>query len=532
MGMRDFHPNKITSIIHNNVFFLGRAKDGPLRTPVRITSYDKAVKLFGADSDMVEAYLVASTTSPTNNYYLVRVSGEYAKATMQYTSSRPVVFRSVYAGDKYNGITVSVEDAASIDSAGRPITRKALRISPSPALAAEGKGTLVYFLDMFESCGHLIERVNTDTDLGIGTVYILCDLDVEPTYTLPYFSMTLSGGADGCDLSKNQLYEALEQTYEVLLGREVDVVCPLGAYFDDVQVPSVYGYAPYGQSQYMDDGNCLTLTNDQGNYVTFHGQLARFCRQQQRFGNMSLGVIGMKPVKDVSRIGSWPINYVVNIAQNTAFADRFDFSDVDGGVTVDLGMFLSVVCGEVIYESGLKVPGSVPYAALLASTLPGMTTTNMSVGAGTKQTFELGGGAIDRLSELGVVAFRTSPKRGLVVAKGVTAALTNTVYHFIENARTAQALSIGMNNIVNEITSRYSLSTALVTTKVSSIIRVVEEMVSSFLSALKSIGALDDYDYEIDASTVGMLVVKIKAVVPQSVDYITGSAFIRLLNGG
>ena len=412
----------------NVVVLIGTALQGPCNEPVDAAGIEHVKRVFGTDGTLFEGYRLAYTVNPNATYRLIRVGGKYARLDV------PVVFndstvtglslRSVGGGSRYNSVCVRV----------RPPEEGAALV-----ISYNGYENVYYFAE-FPSVGLLVDKINADAANGYSPVFASTeDITIPSELLCDYLSgeNTLSGGWDGLDISKNDLYTELDAIYRSLEGLRTDIVVPLGVYFDDVAVPYIYGSdrSIYGESEYFAQDDYLTLEVD-GGRATFHGQLADFCFRQFNRGLMAHGVIGMRPVPGAELIRESQQAYLVDLINATCFADRHGLTAYVEGEPVDRGHYLSVVLGDLLID-GRYTSGAAAYAALIAAA--GVeTTTNLPVSNIARQRTQLDGDWLRYAADRGLVVFYESLKNGLSVYNGVTASLSDGPLRYIANVRTAQ----------------------------------------------------------------------------------------------
>jgi hypothetical protein len=507
------------------VCILGTANLGPIREIVSGSSPKQVEAIFGTNGTLYSWFKAAWEQEPSNQYLLIRVSGDHAEAQVLCGDENFILFRSIKGGFTGNDIQVSVGFIDTITPEGEPTQRRALVITENRSDAETRINT--YFLDNFPTCESLIHRVNSDAYAGFAPVLMSGDLDLQDISVIPDFNVPLSGGTDGVNATKNELHTYLTEVYDLLLGRGIDVVCPAGVYFDDVRISSYYGEDTYGEAYYSPEGDYLTLTDEDGNPLTFHGQLADFCLAQQEFGIMTLGVMGMRPIESLDQLKQYEYSYLLAIARNTPFADRYHFEEVNNGLKIDKGLFLNIVCADCLDSDNNLVSGAAAYASILACTPIGQTTTNQVIRSAVAQRFEFSSDIQKEFSDLGIVTFRTSPKRGLTVVNGVTAALLPSEYHFVLSTRTVQEVSYNVNQIIRDakktFTGRGNRSSYILNAR-----QILQDRISSYLISLQEENLIRGYRCEVTIDGA-RLMAKVDIVPLQSVEFLGGTAVLDLV---
>ncbi len=457
----------------NSVFLLGTGNDGPVNQPKQITSPEQAVNVFGTEGTLYKGFLQGYSKYPDLNYFLVKVSGSYAKLTYyaldEATSQmcKCLILRSKGAAVKYNEIKIVIENLSD----NKEIVKWALVFYPQQQIGEP----IAYYLDIFPTFIQLVQAINRDTDAGNNFVYANTLTPFMNSISMVGMNLPeqyLSGGNDGTSLIKDDLYLALHTTYEILGGRGINLIVPLGVYFDDVYDPSYYGSGIYGESGYTSNDDVLMLYDTvEQKRCSFHEQLIDFCRNQETSGFVTHGVIGLRPFKEelLNRMQDLGYFYTSRLLQVTAFNDRLGLSEVKGSRLKDKGWYISIFAGDFLFQEGFENEywdnGAVIYAGMLAKSSMTNHTTNMPVPSdfvlnrdGTKkvpkyrpvyETEEL-----KILSTMGVVACRVSPKYNLVIHNGVTPSLPSSDMHDVINVKMVQYTLWFLNNFFKRYKGR------------------------------------------------------------------------------
>ena len=464
----------------NSIFLLGTAEDGPVNRPVKINHPEQAKKIFSTIGSLYKGYMQGYSIAPELDYFLVRITGSYARGL--YLDK--LTFRSKGAGVKYNDIKISIEQLTYFTGN----IEWALVVYPHEVLGEP----VAYFLKDFPKLGLLIQAINADTDAGRGCIYtntvhyglsslVLTDNGEE--------EILLSGGLDGLDASKNDLYRALDKTYQLLEGRGIRIIVPLGVYFDDMWDQYFYNLDTYGNAYYTreedplditrtggqihstngmfmqiynslvfnefysqsEEHEDLIVTDGEGDQCTFHEQLIDFCRAQQRFGMITHGVLGLRPFSDwlIQNMHTLEYKHVPRLVTVTALGSRMGFYDHDS--QRDKGFYISIFAGDFLftYDNPYWDSGAVVYATMIAK--HGLEGTSNKVIPGNPEYRPiLQSTELKALSTLGVVGCRTSPIKGMVVHNGVTPGLYQGELHNLANVTMAQIAVFHINQILQE----------------------------------------------------------------------------------
>lgn len=493
-------PKDLPTGIGNRLYLLGVSEDGPYMEPTLVTTKSQARTIFGDASKgtLVKAFDEAYDRKEDISIYLMRITGNFATLEVEGFPTDPLnrqhlfFLHSIYAGEKYNKLSIKMQDD----------TKRELYTFTLSTLDQE----FVYEIPYDMTVGAFVKGINEDCRMGRHRIMASTDY---PETDIGFLAGMLledeevrsfDDGEDGLHPTRNELYLACDIAYQVLQGRQVDIIVPVGMYVDDVHPAYLYGKAIYGSSYYSSSSDYLQLldTENGNKVVSYHEQLIEFCREQMRLGYMTHGVMGMRPIKN------FPVNvindtsYISRLAQSSAFRDRHGFTDYQGGQVYDKGYFVSVVPQELVYHKGTPdeyvANGSVRYAAILTGHFD--TTTNVSLGDDVELLYELSTYTMQELSRIGVVTFRNSVRRGNVVTNGVTAAAPTSELHDVANLRMVQITIAYMNQAVDLIyEGEYDAGMRR---------NYLEELVRKRLDNLQKEGVLLRYDYTIEFRNDGV----------------------------
>lgn len=476
------------------IYLLGTAGKGPIREPVRIQESDQAARLFGEQGTLARAAADVYATNPQATIYCFRVAGAYATARLHvpvedpeggpYPVPRVGLFLRSREGSE-------ADNALGIQGLSLPDGRAALNF-----VAADGSIQKTYWLEDYPFLGDLVRTINADATLGDCPCFASTDVPLVETEALMEYlgegTRLLSGGHAAVDLTPDDLFLALEDSYAMLMGRHIDVVVPLGARLDDAYLADYYGSGEYTEAHYASPEDHLTLWDTQEDRpATFHAQLALFCEAQQKFGWMTHGVIGLRPLTDPT-LAEDPGEYVARLILETALRKRLGLVEGEGDGAIDKGGYVSIVAGDLLYGAGSLREhwdtGALAYAAMLAGLDGNLSTTNRLVPGNPPQRIEFDTDTLKDLSFMGVVTFRTSVKQqALVVHNGVTAALPDSDLHQVSNVRMVQLTLANLNALAREFKGE----------QIADLMRTneVERLVNEMLDGLKQAGILSDYRF-------------------------------------
>lgn len=427
-----------------SVFLLGQSNDGPVNEPIPVNNLKDARAIFG-EGNLLDAYEQVKDI-PDIRVHLMRITGEYARLALLGETAGAVQsvlnFRSAAAGARYNGIEIY------IGSVERDGTEHPALIVESTGFEAEARS---YILADYQDLTDLARQVNRDAYLKRGLVSVTVanpDFALDALHLLNSDKNRMTGGADGDAVTRDDLYLALDDSYGILEGRPIDVLCPYPVRLDDIHPATRYGDAVYGEVRYG-SGDYLALHEDGApEYpLTFHEQLIAFCEAQERFGFMTHGVIGLRenPAGD-----AMSPHLVARLAGASAFSDRYGLTDYRNGNYIDRGHRISVFAQDIRY-GGRVANGAAMYAGMVGGTEPHETTTNRVLPAGIELAFELSPEELRMLSAIGVVAARSSVRKGIVITNGVTAGLPTSPLHLIGNTRMIQYTLTALNRALDDM---------------------------------------------------------------------------------
>lgn len=167
----------------------------------------------------------------------------------------------------------------------------------------------------------------------------------------------LQGGRDEIDLTYEELYDKLEEAYDVAKNAEdIDIVVPLGVYAD------------------------VELLSDKKDFAQ---QLANFCAHTFLRNNEIQGVIGTQPLQNPRMV-----NVIEKIERLEELDTDYYMSDSEGnkiydanGEIVDIGRFISIIAYDKSYEDEfLALPsiesGAPDFAGIASMLSPFNSPTN------------------------------------------------------------------------------------------------------------------------------------------------------------
>lgn len=490
-----------------NLFLIGTSQKGPYMEPTLVTSPENAEKVFGSfhAGNLVKAFNEAYSEDRDIPIYLMRIGCTPSSLTVY-----------AYGEGEEASMTLEVDDV--IDDFAYSLEFRVASIDDGDlkkyAILKTSSGYIYYEITAQMTVNDLSRLINKDYRDKIHS--IKCSA-IDPNCMLNYLYeeyeeqiLSFVPGNDGTDINKNYTYLELEMAYEILQGRNVDIIVPVDCFIDDIHPAFLYaGDSYYGTAVYDRRKDYLSLLDSENNNapVTFHEQLIEFCRRQTLLGYMSLGIMGFRPLAAVPETIAYDNSYITRILDMTAFRRQTGFIDYVNGRYFDKGFYLMPVGSELMFTyNGLSYHdnGYIRYAALTASTM--QTTTNMMVGDDVELRYDLSNQTRSDLSRLGIVTFRKSVRKGIVVQSGVTAASEQTDYHTLANVRMVQLVISTVNDVIEYIRSQ---------DYVGEILRnYVESSLAEALSVLKSTGVVTEYGLQVNwlsDGSEGEIVIAIKS---------------------
>jgi hypothetical protein len=251
-------------------------------------------------------------------------------------------------------------------------------------------------------------------------------------------------GNDSSDtLTKNELYIALERTYDQLLGFPCDLILPLGAYYDDAHDILTHGT------------DYITFAEIDGSSMNFAFQLARFCYRKLQQGEFCHGIIGTSR-PDVNDIDGW-FNNIIPLDPLGELDESKKITDYGE----DIGRHISIVPSWVIFKdqdgNEYSASGAASYAGLIAS-LESSTSPTYHTLPVIRLDSQFSDSQLDKFSLCGMVPFRTSIRHGVVPYNAVTFAMPESDFYDICNVRVANEACVRVKNVI-EIGSKANIAT-------------------------------------------------------------------------
>jgi hypothetical protein len=325
----------------------------------------------------------------------------------------------------------------------------------------------------------------------------------------------LTGGDDGIDVTKQELYEALggkrdaqgyliePGAYQLLENYRVDMVVPYGVYADDELA---------------------------GKYDNFAYQLALACAVMSHRGHATHGIIatstpeetGLKAVDD-------HVKHLMSLDMDFFMRDRNGNEILDSqGQKIDLGRFISVIAGpDVILGSGrfglYSTNSPAVYAGMISNMPVQSAPTNKQVPAALGLRYNYSNSQLNDLTGKRFVTFRTKRNGEIVaVTDAMTAAQPTSDYRRLSTYRVVKQAVNEVRDVCdpyigepNEVAQQNAMSAAI----------------AKRLDRMKEAGALMDYDFQVIATPemqlLGQAQIELTIVPPMELRQITVVVSLR-----
>lgn len=386
-------------------------------------------------------------------------------------------FKSTFAGSIYNETKVEVKNITN--SSGSVIGKKLIITKPASKLLSVGETAMEYSSLDYPSLGLMASAINRTTINNVVVAEVSdASLQIESSQLQVKAQTALTGGTDGTQLTKEQVYDKMQEAYYLLEDVSVDMIVPAGVYANDMLV---------------------------GKYRNFAYQLALACAVISHRNKATIGVIGMKPAEDTS-LQKIKDNVSSMLAYNMNFFMRdssgSELTDTDGN-KIDLGRYISVVAGpEVILGSNRfgvysDTPATV-YAGMLSTLKAQSAPTNKVVPGVLGLRYSLSNAQLDQLVGSRFVTLKTKNNgANVAIVDGMTAAQATSDYRRVSTVRIVKEVIDQIREVAdpyigepNEVSQRNALSASI----------------SKRLGVLKEQGAIVDFEFQIIATPQMQLV--------------------------
>lgn len=466
------------------IFLLGTSDLGPLNTPVQAMSPSHVKSVFGEKGTLLDAYRVIKETDYNCDVYLVKVTGVHSELYLDINvpQSGEIIeggfyIKAKYANEKYDDIKVIIDDDAlyiyyNSEELGDYVSEYKYHMEDedgNPILDKQGRKVYKTLID-------LAEEINDDTRALNGEIYCYanCDPFVPSNTALVAVNSsfnTLHGGNSGLYYNKNMMYNCLSDTYGILEGRDIDIIIPLGCYYDDTFTDNQDDLSEY----YDLDREYLTLSiND--NYLSYYKQLLEFCKIQMRFGMLTNGIMGMNLVKDP----------FIDEDAYIKKLEHFKKVNEDDELHDKYRQLVSVCVGDIYCTYGTRVYNSyLVYAPLVADLSITENTTNKPIPKSFTMFNDFDTRNLNKIKDLGYTAFRYSIlKKRVVVANGVTTS-SDESFKYLCNIRMCQLTMCYVNDLLKGFIGK-NINTLIQT-------REIEQKLITLFNSLVAKGILSGF---------------------------------------
>lgn len=211
------------------VVILGTSEQGESEQLFTAVRLQDAARVFGKTGTLVRGMYEAASTGATN----VRLFRIGATAAMLEDLGDGLTIETV-AKDNSAGSDFKIWFTAS---SGR---LRVYRTSDDTLVFDSGDGTPDSKVDL----GEVVVSGTATGGVNVGTSLLTAVNLVDVPTTDP--TTTFTAGTDGINLSRMELYQALDQAYGLLEDADLDIVIPMNAYLDDKNVADMTAAAASG----------------------------------------------------------------------------------------------------------------------------------------------------------------------------------------------------------------------------------------------------------------------------------------------
>lgn len=247
-----------------NILILGNAEYGVTNEVLEIENEKDIIRTYGRNSSIYQSY--KEIKNEVGNYeisvFALKYNGEHATASFKVNSKEEVIeealiFKSIYSNEIYNNVSINV-------------TLTGIEMIFPFFLNLDKK---IYHYTDFPNLYMLMKKINEDTVNGDNIVFVYSTIDEYTEFDESFYyineSKKLSCGNSGLNDTNNDKFKALELSYELIQGLEIDYIVLSDIYYNDTVT-----------YRYLDGRTC-----------SFYEQLLSFCVSQLRFSIISLGIM-------------------------------------------------------------------------------------------------------------------------------------------------------------------------------------------------------------------------------------------------
>lgn len=440
---------KVDNYYAKKIFLLGSADFGPVNLPIKVSSASHVKNTFGEKGTLLDAFRVIKESDLDCEVFMVKVTGRHSEAYLNINLPTSKIeengfyFKSKYANEIYNDIEIIIyEDALYINYPTKELGNYYLQYKynitdENGDDVLDDDGNLIY-----KTLYDLAEEINEDTRLMNSQVYCYLSCDPETMANTALVGVNeetnkLRGGNSGIYYNKNMTYNCLSDTYNILEGREIDIIVPIDCYYDDT-----FTDEKEKLEEFFDlEREYLTLKDNNNEYLSYYEQLLEFCRRQLRFGFITHGIMGMNPNKDTFLDQDkyyLKLQYLKKLNNKNKFYDKYR-------------QLISICVGDMYTTYGTRIYNSyILYATLIASIQISENTTNKPLPDSFTVYNDFDNFSLAKIRELGFTGFRYSVlKKAPVVSSGVTTS-DDPNFKYLCNIRMCQLVMTRVNKLLSQ----------------------------------------------------------------------------------
>lgn len=507
MNFNPYTPISTPYSMGKTVYIIGASSIGTPNVPVFVTDLNDCINKFGDinDSQLSKAF-AAFWISNGGPAYLVRTNGACANVTLKGVVDGILtdVFDITVKDAGVNGNNYTVGIGSNIIEINHP---------------GYGSGSTIFDLSTCYNIATLIQSINQSLPIVSASSFEDNYLSNQLQYDNDLL-LNFTGGIDSSN-DKNNLYNSLTTTLDLLVGTHIDLLLLADMFFDDI-IPTAYIDNPlYGQMYYVDGENYLDITAIDGTKCGFHKQLIQFALNQNEAGIYTHCIMGTRMRPDPLPNGYDPAVMMMNA---TALKSGDGIRDTVGTLTTDYGKHLSVCYGEAIYYQNtgneFQMNWYMSYAALWIFSNYNDSLTGMVLPSGMVPINNFDNTILTSLTDMGVVTYRKSPLKDWCVTAGITCALYINPMYLVSNIKIVQRCISMLNSDID--TYLMNPTDPIITN--SSLGVVVEKSLETRRDIEK---ILRDFNFKISYdSTTGVTTINIDLFTVYSAEKITAGTSI------
>ena len=490
--------NDKLSIYGKTICLLGTSDFGETNNPILIKSIAQLYGTFGTKGTLIDAFKLIKEYANDINILCCKVSGTYSATCLNINIENDnvvqnaFVIRSINSNEIYNDISITLlPDGISFDFPEKLKTK-----------------SVTYLYKDYPTFKSLIDKIDYDTENGLNHVTCRCtvDEDINIVGALDTVNQTITylyGGNSGLTISKNNLYYCLKDTLKILEGYPVDIIVPLNAYIDDLELDdSLYGVSKYGDNSYLDTTDKLRV-KENNQKVSYYDLLLEYCINQLNFGIITLGVMGYNKTPDKyinENIDNYVNDVLISMLKENQIKPIFE----------DYRQLISVIGGDIISSNQLEnINGYILYSAMLADINTIDTPCNKQCKDDIYIFNEFNNEQLLKLSENGIVAFRHSPLKDSTVCSSCVTTCLKDDFKYIQNVRMIQCAVSCIYTIIDQCIGEniyYLMKDNLLRNYIASGLNILlsKNIISKYKLSLKQTNR-NDIKIDLDLKTMYMI---------------------------